>query len=161
MTIRFYNDGTDFRLPAKGKVAEWLRRVVESEGRRLGAVNFIFCSPERHLEINRRFLGHDYHTDVITFDYTGENGGTGRGSGRKRAEEQSASALPLSGDIFIDPATVADNAAEHLAASEVEMRRVVVHGVLHLCGYGDKTPRQQRQMRAKEDFYLAIYYERV
>jgi rRNA maturation RNase YbeY len=144
MAIKYYNEGTDFRLPAKGRVAEWLRRVAENEGRELGAVNFIFCSPERHLEINRQFLGHDYRTDVITFDY-------GDGEAERR----------LSGDIFIDPETVADNAALHLAAPEVEMRRVVVHGVLHLCGYDDRTPGQQRKMRERENFYLAKYYERV
>ncbi len=107
----------------------------------MGPVNYIFCSPERHLEINRQFLGHDYRTDVITFDYSDLEG-------RKT----------VSGDIFIDPGTVADNAAGLGVAPVVEMRRVLVHGVLHLCGYGDKTLKQQVQMRAKEDFYLAGYY---
>jgi rRNA maturation RNase YbeY len=141
MAIKFYNDGTDCRLPAKGRTAEWICRAVEGEGRRLGAVNFIFCGPERHLEINRSFLGHDWPTDVITFDYS--EGGK------------------ISGDIFIDPATVASNAAELCVAPQVEMRRVMVHGCLHLCGYGDKTPREQRKMRAREDFYLAKYYESI
>jgi rRNA maturation RNase YbeY len=141
VTVKYYNDGTDFRLPDKGRTAVWIRRAVESEGRRLGSVNFIFCSPGRHLEINREFLGHDYATDVITFDYSAGD--------------------VIGGDIFIDPATVADNAALFYSAPEKEMRRVLVHGVLHLCGYGDKTPREQRQMRAKEDEYLAGYYERV
>jgi rRNA maturation RNase YbeY len=138
MAVKYYNDGIDFRLPVKGRTAEWIRRAAEGEGKRLGAVNFIFCSPERHLEINRSFLGHDWATDVITFDYSeGE---------------------VVSGDIFIDPATVVANAGEWCVAPEVEMRRVLVHGVLHLCGYGDKSPREQRLMRAKEDFYLARYY---
>jgi rRNA maturation RNase YbeY len=104
-------------------------------------VNYIFCSPERHQELNRTFLGHDWPTDVITFDYS--------------------SGETVSGDIFIDPATVAANAAALCVAPEVEMRRVMVHGCLHLCGHGDKTPREQRRMRAKEDFYLAKYYEIV
>jgi rRNA maturation RNase YbeY len=141
MAVKYYNDGTDFRLPGKGRTAEWVRRCVGNEGLRLGPVNFVFCSPERHLEINRGFLGHNYATDVITFDYSDGN--------------------VVGGDIFIDPATVADNAALYLAAPEKEMRRVLIHGVLHLCGYGDKTPREQKQMRAKEDFYLATYYETV
>ena len=128
-------------MPDKGRMRVWIGRSVAEEGLQAGAVNFIFCSRARHLEINRRFLGHDYATDVITFDYS-EGGG-------------------VSGDIFIDPATVAENAAERCIAPEVEMRRVMIHGVLHLCGYGDKTPKQQRQMRAKEDFYLARYYESV
>ncbi len=141
MAVRYYNDGTDFRLPAKGRTAGWIRRAAEGEEKRLGAVNFIFCSPERHLEINRAFLGHDWPTDVITFDYS--EGKT------------------VSGDIFIDPATVAANAAGLRVAPEVEMRRVMVHGVLHLCGLGDKTQREQRMMRAKEDLYLARYYEKI
>ncbi len=139
MAVRYYNEGADFRLPDKGRMAVWVRGCVENEDFRLGAVNFIFCSPARHLEINRQFLGHDYATDVITFDYS-ERG-------------------VVSGDIFIDPATVAENAAERCIAPEVEMRRVMIHGVLHLCGYGDKTPKQQKLMRAKEDFYLARYYK--
>ena len=141
MAVRYYNDGTDFRLPAKGRTARWIRRSVEDEGFRLGPVNYIFCSPERHLEINRQFLGHDWATDVITFDYSDLKG--------RRI---------VSGDIFIDPETVAGNAAGLGVAPEAEMRRVMVHGVLHLCGYGDKTPKQQAQMRAKEDRCLATYY---
>jgi rRNA maturation RNase YbeY len=141
MAIKYYNDGTEFRLPAKGRTAGWIRRVVEAENLRLGAVNYVFCSPERHLDINRQFLGHDYATDVITFDYS--------------------SAGMVSGDIFIDPTTVADNAAWLCVVPEVEMRRVMVHGVLHLCGYGDKTPKERRMMRAREDLYLAKYYEVV
>ncbi len=138
MAVRFYNDGVDFRLPAKGRVAEWIVRAAAGEGYEVGAVNFIFCSPRRHIEINRRFLGHDWPTDVITFDY----------SEGKRVE----------GDIFIDPATVAANAAELCVAPEAEMRRVMVHGVLHLCGGRDKTAAQRRKMRTKEDYYLARYY---
>lgn len=141
MAIRYYNDGTDFSLPAKGRTAAWIRRAAECEGRRLGAVNFIFCSPGRHLELNRGFLGHDWATDVITFDYS--------------------EGVTVSGDIFIDPATVVANAAKLCVAPEAEMRRVMVHGVLHLCGLDDKTPREQKQMRAKEDLYLAKYYETV
>ena len=141
MAVKYYTDGTGFRLPAKGRTAQWIRRAIEGEGRRPGAVNFIFCSSGRHLAMNRDFLGHDWPTDVITFDYTE----------RER----------VSGDIFIDPATVAANAAGLCVAPEVEMRRVMVHGVLHLCGLGDKTPREQRKMRAKEDFYLARYYATI
>lgn len=147
MAVKYYNDGTDFRLPAKGRTAQWIVRAAEGEGRRPGAVNFIFCSRERHLEINRSYLGHDWPTDVITFDYSA--GGDPRNNGT------------ISGDIFIDPATVAENAEALCVSPAVEMRRVMVHGVLHLCGYGDKTPRQQRRMRVKEDFYLARYYESI
>lgn len=136
--IRFFTDGTEFRLPAKKRTADWLRAMVEAEGRRLGSVNFVFCSPERQLETNRAFLGHDWPTDVITFDYTAGE--------------------VIGGDIFVDPTEVASNAGRFGQAAEKEMRRVMVHGVLHLCGYGDGTKNEQRTMRAKEDFYLARFY---
>ncbi|MDR0908007.1 MAG: rRNA maturation RNase YbeY [Rikenellaceae bacterium] len=140
MAAKYYNDGADYRLPAKGKTAVWLRECTENEGLRLGPVNYIFCSPERHLAINRQFLGHDYYTDVITFDYSDLTG--------RRV---------VSGDVFIDPATVADNALQLGIDPVIEMRRVLVHGLLHLCGYGDKTADEERVMRGKEDFYLARF----
>ena len=90
--------------------------------------------------MNRRFLGHDYYTDVITFDYSD-----------RRATRT------VAGDIFIDVETVADNARIYGAARLQEMRRVVVHGLLHLCGQRDKTPRTERQMHRKEDRYLAFW----
>ncbi len=138
MAVKYYNEGTDFRLPAKGRTAKWIRCAVESEGFRAGSVNFIFCDPEYHREMNRRYLGHDWPTDVITFDYS-----VGKTAG---------------GDVFIDPQTVVENARELCVAPEVEMRRVMVHGVLHLCGLGDKTPAQRRKMRERENFHLARYY---
>lgn len=137
MAVEYHNEDTDYRLPQKGRTSEWIRRCVAGEGFRLGPVNFIFCSPERHIGINRQYLGHDYYTDVITFDYSDLNGGG-----------------IVSGDIFIDPVTVAANAPEYGAEPLEEMRRVLIHGVLHLCGYGDKTPAQQAVMRSKEDHYL-------
>jgi rRNA maturation RNase YbeY len=140
MAVKYYNDQTDYRLPAKGKTAAWLRKCAENEGFKLGPVNYIFCSPERHLAINRQFLGHDYYTDVITFDYSDRDG---RGV--------------VGGDVFVDPATVADNASGLGVDPLSEMRRVLVHGLLHLCGYGDKTPSEELVMRAKEDFYLARF----
>jgi rRNA maturation RNase YbeY len=102
--------------------------------------------------MNRSYLGHDWPTDVITFDYS---------AGDRRAGGGVVSSGTICGDIFIDPATVAANAEALCVAPEVEMRRVMVHGVLHLCGWSDKTPREQRQMRAKEDLYLAKYYESI
>lgn len=104
----------------------------------MGAVVFIFCDRAHHLGINRTYLGHDWPTDVITFDYSVDK--------------------YISGDIFIDPQTVEENARELCVAPEVEMRRVMVHGVLHLCGMNDKNAREQKAMRIKEDHYLAKYY---
>ncbi len=138
--IRYYTDDCTYRLPQKRLTAAWLRTVAEAEGYILGDVNYIFCSSQRLLDMNRRFLGHDYFTDVITFDYSDRRG-----------------TRILSGDIFIDVETVADNARRYGAARLEEMRRVVVHGVLHLCGQKDKTPAANRQMHRKEDKYLAFW----
>ena len=138
--IRYYTDDCTYRLPQKRLTAAWLRTVAEAEGYILGDVNYIFCSSRRLLDMNRQFLGHDYFTDVITFDYSDRRG-----------------TRIVSGDIFIDVETVADNARQYGATRLEEMRRVVVHGVLHLCGQKDKTPTANRQMHRKEDKYLAFW----
>ena len=140
MTVRYHNDDCTYRLPEKRRTTEWLRAVAASEGYTLGEVNYIFCSAQRLLAMNRQFLGHDYFTDVITFDYSDRKG-----------------ARIVSGDIFIDVETVADNGRRYGATTLQEMRRVVVHGVLHLCGQGDKTPRTNAQMHRKEDKYLKFW----
>lgn len=106
----------------------------------MGEVNYIFCSAQRLLEMNRQFLSHDYYTDIITFDYSDL-----KGEGI------------IHGDIYIDVETVADNARQYGATHLEEMRRVVVHGVLHLCGQKDKTPRANAQMHRKEDKYLKFW----
>ncbi len=140
MAVRYYTDDCSYRLPEKRRTAAWLKEVAEAEGYRLGDVNYIFCSAARLLEMNKEFLGHDYFTDIITFDYSDL-----KGSG------------VVSGDIFIDVETVADNARIYGATKIQEMRRVVVHGVLHLSGQKDKTPRANAQMHRKEDKYLKFW----
>lgn len=142
MAVRYYNEACSYRLPEKRRTSAWLRRVAEEEGYVLTDVNYIFCSAEQLLEMNRQFLGHDYYTDVITFDY----------SDRKKART-------VAGDIFIDVETVADNARIYGATRLCEMRRVVVHGLLHLCGQKDKTPRTNAAMHRKEDKYLRYWEE--
>ena len=122
MAVRYHNDECTYRLPQKRLTAAWLRRVAEEEGYALTEVDYIFCSAARLLEMNRQYLGHDYFTDVITFDY----------SDRKRSRT-------VAGDIFIDVETVTDNARIYGVTPLQEMRRVVVHGLLHLCGQKDKT----------------------
>ena len=140
MAVRYYTDDCSYRLPQKRLTARWLREVAETEGYVLGDLNYIFCSAARLLEMNRRYLAHDYFTDVITFDYSDRRG-----------------TRIVSGDIFIDVETVADNARIYGATTLQEMRRVVVHGLLHLCGQRDKTPRTERQMHRKEDKYLRFW----
>ena len=134
MAVRYFTDDCTYRLPQKRLTARWLHEVAAGEGYALGDVTYIFCSAQRLLEMNRQYLGHDYFTDVITFDY----------SDRKDARI-------VSGDIFIDVAR------QYGATTLQEMRRVVVHGVLHLCGQGDKTPRTNAQMHRKEDKYLKFW----
>ena len=113
--------------------------MAEAEGYRIGDINYIFCSSEYHRQINIDYLGHDYFTDVITFDDSDR-----KGSG------------VVNGDIYIDVETVIDNAAIYHAIPTTEMRRVVVHGLLHLCGQGDKTPNSAAVMRRKENRYLKM-----
>ena len=140
--VRYYNDDTRYRYPEKRRTARWLAQVAEAEGFRLGEVTYVFCSSQRLLEMNRQFLGHDYFTDVITFDYSDRRG-----------------TKIVAGDIFIDVETVADNARLYGATTLGEMRRVVVHGVLHLCGQKDKSPRANARMHRKEDRYLRLWNE--
>lgn len=122
------------------KINRWVREAIHNEGFRVGEICYIFCSSENHIGINRQYLGHDYYTDVITFDYSDLEG-------RK----------VVSGDIFIDPFTVDDNAAQLGTEAAEEQLRVIIHGAMHLCGYKDKTDAEAAQMRQKEDFYLARF----
>lgn len=136
MAITYHNNNCDFKFRDKRKVSAWIRRVIAGEGFTIGGISVVFCSDQALLEINRQFLGHDYFTDIITFDY-------------------SADGL-LSGDLMISADTVADNAATLKITFEKELHRVIIHGILHLCGYGDKTDNDERLMRSLEDKYLAL-----
>ena len=140
MAVHYHTDDCRYRLPEKRRTSAWLCEVAAEEGYRMGEVNYIFCSAQRLLEMNRQFLGHDYFTDIITFDYSDL-----KGEGI------------IHGDIYIDIETVRDNARIYGVSWLNEMRRVVVHGVLHLCGQKDKTPRANAQMHRKEDKYLAFW----
>ena len=117
------------------KVSRWIRSVAADYGFAVGNINYIFCSDERELEVNRRFLGHDYYTDVITFDYSTPS--------------------TLNGDIFISLDTVRSNAELVGTSFDNELLRILIHGVLHLTGQGDKTPETKAQMTAKEEKALA------
>ena len=117
------------------RMNRWIRAVAADYGFTVGNITYIFCSDERELEVNRQFLGHDYYTDVITFDYT--------------------AGTTLNGDIFISLDTVRSNAETVGVPFEDELRRIIIHGVLHLTGQGDKTPETKTQMTAKEEKALA------
>ena len=115
----------------------WIRAVAADYGFSVGNLNYIFCSDERELEVNRQFLGHDYYTDVITFDYSTNS--------------------VLNGDIFISLDTVRSNAEMVGAPFEHELKRIIIHGLLHLTGQGDKTPQTKAQMTEKEEKALSKF----
>lgn len=118
----------------------WLTDVIKSEEKVCGDVAIVFCADDYLLEMNRQFLDHDYYTDIITFDYCEEN--------------------IVSGDLFISIDRVKDNAQALGEPYESELKRVCVHGVLHLCGYKDKTLKDEKKMRELENFYLERYVSR-
>ena len=138
MAVSFHTEECTFLPQGRRRITAWIKEVITAEGYSPGDIAYIFCSPEYHIGINRQYLGHDYHTDVITFDYSDLNG-----------------TRNISGDIFIDPYTVRSNAETIGTQPQEEMMRVIIHGVLHLCGHGDKTPEEERAMRALEDRSLA------
>lgn len=143
MAIRYFNDQSTYRFTGRRTINRWLREVAQSEGYELQDVSVIFCSAERLLAMNREFLQHDYFTDIITFDDSDLEGGF------------------IAGELFIDVETVADNARLYNTTALREMHRILVHGTLHLCGQGDKSPTDSVEMRAKEDRYLALLDEIV
>lgn len=136
MAVKYYNDDCTYSLSQKRLTARWLEEVARGEGYRLGDVTYVFCSARRLLEMNRQFLGHDYFTDIITFDYT---------HGRR-----------VSGDMYISLDTVASNADAVGDRYIRELYRVIVHGVLHLCGINDKGPGEREIMEAHENEALAL-----
>lgn len=121
----------------RSRVEKWLRKVAAGYGFQVGDLHYLFCTDEEELSVNRQFLGHDYYTDVITFDYSTPS--------------------TLSGDIFISLDTVRSNAEEAGTDFDSELRRILVHGLLHLTGQGDKTPETKVQMTEKENRALAGY----
>lgn len=133
--VSFIADSIEMPALDERKVTRWIRSVAADYNFAVGNINYIFCSDERELEVNRQFLGHDYYTDVITFDYT--------------------SGKTLNGDIFISLDTVRSNAEMVGAPFEEELRRIIIHGILHLTGQGDKTPETKAQMTEKEEKALA------
>lgn len=132
----FFEDIDEFDIK-KTDIEKNIEKLVINENRILGDVNYILCSDNYLLNINREYLNHDYFTDVISFDYCEDN--------------------VISGDIFISVDTVSDNAKEYGATFENELERVMIHGVLHFVGYNDKTEGDQKTMRAKENQYLSLF----
>ena len=134
--IRYFNEDIKFELKHKLFNNNWLKTVAGSEMKRLGDINIIFCSDPYILEVNLKYLQHDYFTDIITFDYC---------EGDK-----------LSGDLFISIDSVRENSVFYGTEFEDELNRVMVHGLLHLIGYDDHSESDIAQMRAKENYYLEL-----
>lgn len=134
--ILYYYEDVDFVFKNKTLNNRWLRLVAESEIKRIGDISIIFCSDNYILDINQRYLQHDYFTDIITFDYC---------EGDK-----------LSGDLFISIDSVKENAMEYGSEFSDELNRVIVHGILHLIGYDDHTEEDIAMMRKKENNYLSL-----
>ena len=135
--ITYQTDGVDMPDIQKRETTQWIKAVAQTYGKRVGDIAYIFCSDERILEVNRQYLQHDYYTDIITFDYCEGN--------------------RLSGDLFISLDTVRTNAQQFAGGDYArELHRVIIHGILHLCGLGDKGPGERELMEQAEDRALAM-----
>ena len=133
-----FNYETDFNLDNEEAIASWLSAVIISEKKKEGEISFIFCDDEYLHKINLEYLNHDTLTDVISFDYTMGN--------------------EISGDVFISVERVKDNAGDFNVSFEDELKRVLVHGILHYCGYKDKGEAEELLMRTKEDEKIGLFH---
>ena len=132
--IRFFSEDVPFKLKEKQKIKNWIKDAAKNENKIVGDINFIFCSNNYLLEINKKYLKHDYFTDVITFDF--------------------CEGKIISGDIFISIDCVRENSVTYVQSFDKELYRVLIHGILHLCLYCDSTSSEKAVMRSKEDFYI-------
>jgi probable rRNA maturation factor len=133
-----FNYESDFNLDNEEAIASWLSKVILSENKKEGEINYIFCDDDYLHNINMEYLNHDTLTDIISFDYSMGN--------------------ELHGDVFVSVERVADNAADFNVSFEEELKRVLVHGVLHYCGYKDKSEEDAALMRSKEDEKIALFH---
>lgn len=123
------------------KTKAWIKQIISLEGKRCGNISYIFVDDDKELEINKQYLGHNFYTDVITFDYV---------------EKET-----ISGDIFISVDRVKDNAMSYGVSFDMELHRVIIHGVFHLLGYKDHKKEDEKLMRQKEDQALKLFYTNV
>ncbi len=135
MAITFHNEGLSPSINIT-RVSKWLSFCINDLGYTLGELSIIFCNDEYLLDINKNYLNHDYYTDIVTFNYNVLKN--------------------INGDLFISVDRVKDNANSFNENFNVELFRVIIHGVLHLCGFNDKTTNEQKEMRQKENHYLSL-----
>jgi probable rRNA maturation factor len=133
-----FNYETEFNLDNEDAIGSWISNVIKSENKKEGEISYIFCDDEYLLQINQEHLQHDFYTDIISFDYTVGN--------------------ELSGDIFVSVERVQENATDFNVPFDEELKRVLVHGVLHYCGYKDKSEQDELLMRSKEDEKIAMFH---
>ena len=136
--IVFFNEDINFKFQGKDKFKSWLKKVADKEGFSINNLNYIFCSDEYLHKINLEYLDHDTYTDIITFD---------------NSEDESS----LEGDIFISIERVRENSQTLNTVFEEELKRVIIHGLLHLCGYDDHTPEDKAEMRRLESEFILIF----
>lgn len=129
-----------FSLPERSSLKSFVKELFKREKKQLNELNYVFCSDDYLLNINRLHLKHDFYTDIITFDLSERN-------------------QPINAEIYISVDRVRDNAKNFNTSIKKEMHRVIFHGVLHLCGYKDKTKKDQEMMRKMEDKYLTLYFQ--
>jgi len=135
--ITYHAENIKFPNVKRRETSHWIKQTAKTYGKNLGEVAFIFCSDEHILQMNNEYLQHNYFTDIITFDYSEKN--------------------TISGDIFISLDTVKTNAEKFKQTFENELNRVIIHGILHLCGQSDKTPETRAEMTRKEDLALNAF----
>ncbi len=140
MAIRFSKQNVKFNLKNKRKIVNWIKEIAESHNITTGEISIIFVSDSDILEINKQYLNHNYFTDIITFDYSSKR--------------------TIEGDIFISVDTVNTNSVIFKSTFNEEILRVIIHGVLHLIGFKDKSDKEQKSMRMNEDLALEVFHKR-
>lgn len=138
--IRFFSEDVDFQLEGKLKKRNWIEKVLENSGLKSGDINYIFCSDSYLLEINKQFLDHDYFTDIITFPVDDDRKGR------------------ISSDMYLSIERIEDNAKNLGLSFDNELLRVMIHGILHLLGYEDKSIPGEQDMRNQEDRWMAFFH---
>jgi len=132
----YYNSETNFTLDNQENISKWITKTIENEGHKIEEISYIFCDDNYLLEKNIEYLNHNTLTDIISFDYS-----VGK---------------IISGDIFISIERVKENSTEFKVDFIDELHRVIIHGILHYCGYKDKALEEKKEMRSKENYYLSL-----
>lgn len=140
MSIKYFSEDVSFPEPKKRRTTDWIKSIIGAEGKKCGSISFIFCSDEYLLEMNKKYLNHDYYTDIITFD--------------------DVEGDLINGDIFISVDRILENSNVFNTTFENELCRILAHGVLHLLGYKDKNAKDKKVMKFKEDYYLKLLMDK-